>query len=194
MQQSHSRHQKTTSQLFRITLKGRLRGQQWKITGVSYVHKPMVNCLGAPTIYYFANISKILIVSDKTIIKTFIIHKTLYKQYPFEKFWIFTVYQNYFSFKPWWGWKVTGQWTSKWRAKLLVIHIIGCPGRRMWTHAASRKTDNVHALLVPGRRAWMIKLPQFKNPISIVNKLAWYDIWRQNLAWYEILTNKTYKW
>ena len=67
------------------------------------------------------------------------------------------------------------------------------PGRRTWTHAASRKTDNVHALLVPGRRAWMIKLPQFKNHISIVNKLAWYDIWRQNLTWYEILTNKTYK-
>ena len=35
------------------------------------------------------------------------------------------------------------------------------PGRRTWTHAASRKTDNVHALLVPGRMAWMIKLPQF---------------------------------
>ena len=64
------------------------------------------------------------------------------------------------------------------------------PGRRTWTLAPSRKTDNVNALLVPGKRAWMIKLSWFKNPISIVNKIAGYDIWRQNLAWYEISTIK----
>ena len=51
-----------------------------------------------------------------------------------------------------------------------------------------------NALLVPGRRTWMIKLPPFKNPNSIVNKIAGYDIWRTKLAWYEISTNKTYKW
>ena len=41
------------------------------------------------------------------------------------------------------------------------------------------------------------KTPTIKkiiNPTSIINKLAGYDIWRQNLAWYEISTNKTCKW
>ena len=66
------------------------------------------------------------------------------------------------------------------------------PGRTAWTRAPSRKTDNVNALLVPGRRARTIKLPQFKNLISIVNKIAGYDIWRQNLAQYEILTLTLY--
>ena len=36
--------------------------------------------------------------------------------------------------------------------------------------------------------------PQFNNPITIVNTIAGYDILRPNLAWYEIQTNKTYKW
>ena len=40
--------------------------------------------------------------------------------------------------------------------------------------ARSRKTDNMNALLVPGRRMYTIKLPQFKNPISIVNTIAGY--------------------
>ena len=65
-----------------------------------------------------------------------------------------------------------------------IYHLV--PGRRMWIHAPGRKTDSVNTLLVPGRRAWTIKLPGFKNPISIVNKIAGYDIWRQILAWYEI--------
>ena len=38
----------------------------------------------------------------------------------------------------------------------------------------------------------MIKLPQFENAFSIVNKIAGYDIRRQNLAWYEISRNKKY--
>ena len=67
------------------------------------------------------------------------------------------------------------------------------PGRRTWTHAQGRKTDNVKTLLVPSRRMWTIKLPQFNNPITIVNTIAGY-ILRPNLAWYEIQTNKTYKW
>ena len=54
----------------------------------------------------------------------------------------------------------------------------------------SRKAGNVNALLVPGRSAWTIKHPWFKNPISIVNKMSDYDIWRQNLAWFEILTQQ----
>ena len=37
------------------------------------------------------------------------------------------------------------------------------------------------------------KTPMIKDPISIVNKIAECDIWRQNLAGYEISTYKTYK-
>ena len=40
--------------------------------------------------------------------------------------------------------------------------------------------------LLPAERIeWMIKLPPFKNPVRIVNKIAGYDIWRRILAWYE---------
>ena len=38
------------------------------------------------------------------------------------------------------------------------------------------------------------KTSRIKNPINIVDKFAGYDIWRQNLAWYKISTNKTHKW
>ena len=70
-----------------------------------------------------------------------------------------------------------------------------CPAEgRERMHAHGRKTDNVKTLLVPSRRMWTIKLPQFNNPITIVNTIAGYDILRPNLAWYEIQTNKTYKW
>ena len=70
-----------------------------------------------------------------------------------------------------------------------IYHLV--PGRRMWIRAPGQENWQCEHLLVPGRRAWMIKLPGFKNPISIVNKIAGYDIWRQILAWYEIWTNKT---
>ena len=46
----------------------------------------------------------------------------------------------------------------------------------------------------PAIGSWTTKLPRFKNPLSIVSEIAGYDIWRQNLAFYEISTNKTYKW
>ena len=60
--------------------------------------------------------------------------------------------------------------------------------RMMWTCVPGRKTDNVNALLVPSKRARTIKLPWLKNPSNIVNKIAGYDIWRQNLGM------KTNKW
>ena len=56
-----------------------------------------------------------------------------------------------------------------------------------------RKTDNVNAFLSSKQKDVEDKTPKIKNPISIVNKMARYDIWRQNLASYEILTNKTYQ-
>ena len=64
------------------------------------------------------------------------------------------------------------------------------PGRTMCMCSPSRKTDNVNALVVPSRTMWMIKLPWFKNPISIINKIGGDAIWRQNLALYEISTIK----
>ena len=43
VQHSHSRHQETTSNLLKITLKGmQIDDQQWTITRGSFVHKPMV--------------------------------------------------------------------------------------------------------------------------------------------------------
>ena len=60
-----------------------------------------------------------------------------------------------------------------------------CPAgkRTMWT-----------LCVFPSKRMWTIKLPQFKNLFSIVNKIAWCDIWWQNLAWYENSGGKTNKW
>ena len=76
----------------------------------------------------------------------------------------------------------------------IIIYIVVCLAeRREWARPAGQ-TNNVNAFLVPGNRMWTIKLLRFKNPISIVNKIAGYDISRQNLTWYDILTNKTYKW
>ena len=81
----------------------------------------------------------------------------------------------------------TGDWFYR------INHIYCCvPCRMTWMRAPGRKTDNVN--FVPGKKMCMIKLSWFKNPISIVNKIAGYDIWRQNLARYEISRNKTYKW
>ena len=63
------------------------------------------------------------------------------------------------------------------------------PGRRTQTRVPGRKTDNMNALLVPIKRTWAIKLPQFKNPISIdkKNRSIWY------LKILEISRNQTYK-
>ena len=70
-------------------------------------------------------------------------------------------------------------------------HLIVCPAE--WHERVRQENwQFVNALLLPSRRTWMIKLPQFRNPVSIVNKIAGYDIWWQNLACFKILTNKTY--
>ena len=67
------------------------------ITRGSFVHKPMVKFLGAspPPPFCPTKFLKILMVSDKTIHMAIRINKTLYKQNPLEKIFIFTVYQNY---------------------------------------------------------------------------------------------------
>ena len=61
-----------------------------------------------------------------------------------------------------------------------------CPAEgREHNHAQGRKTDNVKTLLVPSRRMWTIKLPQFNNPITIVNTIAglWYFKTKSCLVW-----------
>ena len=68
-----------------------------------------------------------------------------------------------------------------------ILYIIVCPAEGRKLHVApSSKTDNVNVLLIYKRWAWMIKLPRFKNPISIVNKLQDMIFEVKNLAWYEI--------
>ena len=62
----------------------------------SYVHKPMVKFSeGIPKMLVLCNFFKILMVSDKMIHWAFRTHIPLYKQYPLEEFFIFTIYQNY---------------------------------------------------------------------------------------------------
>ena len=82
LQHSHSRHQKTTSNLIRIKLNGTLRFStrftlQRPLEGAMYiVHKPVVKFSGASQ-NIFLEISQNLMVLYKTIHKAFRIHKTL---------------------------------------------------------------------------------------------------------------------
>ena len=77
MQHSHPRHQKTTSNLLRINLKGTILFHQWMTTRGSYVHKHTLKFWGASSKFYFFPFLKMLMVSDKAIHKAFRIHKTL---------------------------------------------------------------------------------------------------------------------
>ena len=95
---------------------------------------------------------------------------------------------------------IGNEWVNNhWRI-LIIQTLIGqkqifvCPAERCECKHPAGKLTMWTLCLFRGKRAWTIKLPQFKNPISIVNKIAGYDFWRQNLTWYKILTNKTYKW
>ena len=57
------------------------------------------------------------------------------------------------------------------------------------THAGTLWCERVHPAC--SQQEGMNDKTPFKNPITISNKIAGHDIWRQNLAWYEILTNTT---
>ena len=71
------RHQKTTSNLLTIHLKGKLMCGNGSPPRGRYVHKPMVKFLGLPENVIFFNFLKIWMVSDNTIHRAFRIHKTL---------------------------------------------------------------------------------------------------------------------
>ena len=79
-----------------IRVKRQIKVWQWFTTRGSYVHKPMVKFGEASRKCYFfvCNFLKILTVSDKTFTRLLEFIK-LYKQNPLEKFFIFTIYQNY---------------------------------------------------------------------------------------------------
>ena len=66
-----------------------------------------------------------------------------------------------------------------------------CPAeQRERARLAGKLTVWTRRVLVPSKRSWTITLPWLKNPFSIANKISGYNLWRQNLACYEISTNK----
>ena len=86
MQHSHSRHQKTTSNLLRINLKGKLRfSNGWPLEGAMYINL-WSNFLGHPEMLVFCNFFQNIGV--RQFVKR-------YTQTPLQYFLIFTVYQNY---------------------------------------------------------------------------------------------------
>ena len=98
VQHSHFRHQKTTSNLLRINLKGILKVQWNMATRGSYVH----NCYGRifggiPKMLILCNFLRKFMASDEKIHRAFRTHTTVFilKQNPLDKFFIFTIYQNY---------------------------------------------------------------------------------------------------
>ena len=88
MQHSHSRHQKTTSNLLRIHLKCKLRfGNGSPLEGAIYINLYIVKFPGHPKILVLCNFLKILMDSDKMIHKTYRTHKITTK--PFREIFIF---------------------------------------------------------------------------------------------------------
>ena len=78
VQHSHSRHQKTTSHLLRINLKGKVRfNNKWPLEGAMYINLRS-NFRGHPEmLVFFLQFTQNIDVSDKSIHKAFRIHKTL---------------------------------------------------------------------------------------------------------------------
>ena len=112
VQYSHSRHQKTTSHLLRINLKGILKlNEIWPLEGAmyitlwdikvkwnvttrgSYVHNYGIIFRDAKFLFY-AVFSENWWFPTKRFTGLLELIQ-LYKQYPLEKFFIFTIYQNY---------------------------------------------------------------------------------------------------
>ena len=61
----------------------------------SYGHKAMVNFLGHPENVWFCKFLKILDGFKQNNSQGFLEFTKLYKQNPLEKYFIFTIYQNY---------------------------------------------------------------------------------------------------
>ena len=98
VQHSYSRHQKTTSNLLRINLKGILKFNEiWPLEGA--IHTELYGRIfrGHPQFFFFlCNFLRKLMVSDNNIHRAFRTHEyNSIKQKRLEKFFIFTIYQNY---------------------------------------------------------------------------------------------------
>ena len=100
VQHSHSRHQKTTSNLLRINLKGRLRfnNYSWPPKGAMYMYINLQSYMyckifrGIPKVLVLCNFLKILMVSDKMIYKAFRTHNILWTK-PIREFPYFHKYK-----------------------------------------------------------------------------------------------------
>ena len=99
VQHSHSRHQKTTSNFLRINLKGNLRFiHSWPLEGAMYITL-WWHFRGHPENFSFFTIfSKYWWFQTKWFTGLLELLQ-IYKQNPLEKFFIFTIYQNYIGFK-----------------------------------------------------------------------------------------------
>ena len=75
----------------------------------------------------------------------------------------------------------------------LLLEIIVCPAERRERARLAGKLTVWTRVLDPSKRSWTTTLPWIKNPFSIDNKISGYNLWRQNLACYEISTNKSNK-
>ena len=97
VQHSHSRHQKTTSNLLRINLKCILKCNEiWPLEGAMYITLWYRIFGGIPKMLVLYNFLRKLMVSDKKIHRAFRTRTCqIYKQNPLENFFIFTIYQNY---------------------------------------------------------------------------------------------------
>ena len=95
MQHSHSRHQKTTSNLLRISLKDILKFNEiWPLEGAMYITL-WQNFRGHPKSVSFMQFSQKIDGFRQKDSQGFLEPIQLYKQNPLEKFFIFTIYQNY---------------------------------------------------------------------------------------------------
>ena len=129
VQHSLSRHQKTTSNLLRINLKGKLKfNHSWPLEGAMYITL-WKNFRGHPKNVSFVHFLKILMVSDKTIHKAFRTHTNvqLCKQNPLEKICIFTIYQNYTM-------ALMGTYSNDWSYDNFVSF---CPGDHCYKRTTS---------------------------------------------------------
>ena len=96
VQHSHSRHQKTTSNLVRLILRGRLKvSNEWSLKGAMALCTLTYDIILGGILHFLfvcvCKFLKILMVLDKTIHKAFRIHKTL-KTQPTRKKIFFTIY------------------------------------------------------------------------------------------------------
>ena len=95
VQYFHSRHWKTTSHILRISLNGILKlNEVWPLEGAMYISL-WENSRGHPDNVSFMQFSTKIDGFEKKDSQGSENSYNSYEQYPLEKFFIFTIYQNY---------------------------------------------------------------------------------------------------